>query len=92
MCAYRLFLPSADITISTRERAEFRDGVLGLVATKASAGVSTAVGEHAVELADDPTGDEQFEIADERDVAQMCAAIRARGLQPVMTDHVRLEA
>ena len=51
-----------------------------------------AVGEHAAELADDPTGDEQFEIADERDVAQMCAAIRARGLQPVMTDHVRLEA
>ena len=81
-----------DSTISSRERAEFRDGVLGLVATKASAGVSTAVGEHAPELADSASGDEQFEIADERSVAQMVAAIRARGLQPVMTDHVRLDA
>lgn len=92
MCAYRLFLPQAGITISTRERAGFRDGVLGLVATKASAGVSTAVGEHAEELADERSGDEQFEIADERTVAQMCAAIRARGLQPVLTDHVRVGA
>lgn len=92
MCAYRLFLPFSSITISSRERAEFRDGVLGLVATKASAGVSTAVGEHAPELADSASGDEQFEIADERSVPQMVAAIRARGLQPVMTDHVRLDA
>ncbi len=90
MCAYRLFLPFAGITISTRERAAFRDNVLGLVANKASAGVSTAVGEHAEELADEVSGEEQFEIADGRDVEEMCAAIRARGLQPVMTDHVRL--
>ena len=92
MCAYRLFLPFASITISTRERAGFRDGVLGLAATKASAGVSTAVGEHAEELADERSGDEQFEISDTRSVAEMCTAIRARGLQPVLTDHVRLEA
>ncbi|MEG0662397.1 MAG: 2-iminoacetate synthase ThiH, partial [Anaerovoracaceae bacterium] len=38
MCAYRLFMPFAGMTISTRERAEFRDNVIGLTATKISAG------------------------------------------------------
>ncbi|MBW3084276.1 2-iminoacetate synthase [Austwickia sp. TVS 96-490-7B] len=90
MCAYRLFLPSAGITISTRERPGFRDGVLGLVANRSSAGVSTGVGEHATDDASTQVGDEQFDIADDRSVAQMCDAIRARGLQPVMSDHLRL--
>lgn len=90
MCAYRLFLPEAGITISTRERAAFRDNVLGVVANKASAGVSTGVGEHAEELADAESGDAQFDISDERDVPQMISAIQDRGLQPVVSDHVRL--
>ena len=41
MLAYRLFLPFAGINISTRERAGFRDNVVGMVATKISAGVKT---------------------------------------------------
>ncbi|QGF24580.1 2-iminoacetate synthase ThiH [Raineyella fluvialis] len=85
LCAYRLFLPYASITVSTRERAGFRDNVIGVVATKVSAGVSTGVGDHAEGLS---SGDEQFEIADGRDLAQVCAAVRARGLEPVMNDHV----
>lgn len=85
LCAYRLFLPYASITVSTRERAGFRDNVIGVVANKVSAGVSTGVGDHAEGLA---SGDEQFEIADGRSVPEVCAAIRARGLQPVMNDHV----
>ena len=44
MLAYRLLLPFAGINISTRERAGFRDNVLGMVATKISAGVKTGVG------------------------------------------------
>ena len=44
MCAYRLLLPQAGITISSRERAGFRDQVMGIAATKISAGVSTGVG------------------------------------------------
>ena len=47
MCAYRIFLPFAGMTISTRERAEFRDNVVGLAATKISAGVSTGIGSHS---------------------------------------------
>ena len=76
MCAYRLLLPQAGITISSRERAGFRDRAMGIAATKISAGVSTGVGEHA----DGSTaGDDQFEIADGRDVAQVRAALRGVG-------------
>ncbi|WOQ18736.1 2-iminoacetate synthase ThiH [Raineyella sp. W15-4] len=85
LCAYRLFLPYAAITVSTRERAGFRDNVIGVVATKVSAGVSTGVGAHAEGLG---SGDEQFEIADGRSLPEVCAAIRAHGLQPVMNDHL----
>ena len=47
MLAYRIFMPFAGMTISTRERAEFRDNVIGLCATKISAEVSTGIGAHA---------------------------------------------
>lgn len=87
LCAYRLFLPQAGITVSTRERAGFRDAVAGMVATRLSASVSTGVGQHTE---DAPEGDDQFEIADERTLAEVVAALRARGLQPVLNDHVRL--
>ena len=85
MLAYRLFLPFAGITISTRERAGFRDHVIGLCATKISAGVLVGVGGHDLE----PKGDEQFEIADPRSVAEIHEMIQDRGLQPVYTDYIR---
>lgn len=84
MCAYRLFMPFAGMTISTRERQGFRDRVIDIAATKISAGVSTGIGGHTGE----EEGDDQFEIADERNVEQVVAAIRAEGLQPVMNDYV----
>lgn len=46
LCAYRLFLPFAGITVSSREQAHFRDGIIGIAATKVSAGVSTGIGDH----------------------------------------------
>ena len=64
-----------------------RDRAMGIAATKISAGVSTGVGEHAD---GSPAGDDQFEIADGRDVAQVRAALRGVGLEPVMNDYVRL--
>ena len=87
MTAYRLFMPFAGMTISTRERAEFRDHVIGLAATKISADVSTGIGSHSNEKSQ---GDDQFEIADNRTVEEVAEAIKARGLQPVMNDHVYL--
>jgi 2-iminoacetate synthase len=84
--AYRLLLPFANITISTRERAHFRDHVIGLAATKISAGVSTGIGGH--QECSEEVGDDQFEIADTRSVNEVYLAIKERGLQPVMNDYV----
>ena len=86
MCAYRLFMPFAGMTISTRERAEFRNHVIGMTATKISAGVSTGIGSHSEEV--EEHGDDQFEIADNRNVDEVFNAIKEQGLQPVMNDYV----
>ena len=86
MCAYRLFMPQAGISISTRERPGFRDAVTGICATRISAGVSVAIGGHAAEA----QGDGQFEISDARSVPEVEAALRANGLQPVYSDYIRM--
>lgn len=85
LCAYRIFLPYASITVSTRETETFRNHVMGVVATKVSAGVSTGVGHHAD---GDSEGDEQFEISDHRSVDDMVSALKRQDLQPVFSDHV----
>jgi 2-iminoacetate synthase len=80
--AFRLFMPRAGITVSTRERPELRDHLALLGVTRLSAGVSTAVGGRA-------RGDHtppQFEIADGRDVESMAAMLAAKGFQPVYKD------
>lgn len=82
MLAYRLLMPFAGITISTRERAGFRDNVIGLMATKISAGVKVGVGGHEGEQ----KGDEQFEISDPRSVDEIVESIANKGLQAVFTD------
>ena len=83
--ALRLYLPAAGITLSTRERPFLRDRLIGLGITKISAGVSTAVGghAHAAQDAAEEHDTAQFEIADDRDVDLMIAAIEAQGYQPV---------
>ncbi|WP_366924442.1 2-iminoacetate synthase ThiH [Metallumcola ferriviriculae] len=82
MLALRIFLPYTGITISTRERQEYRDHLIPLGVTKMSAGVSTEVGGHSSE----DKGEGQFEIADNRNVAKMKQAILAKGYQPVSKD------
>lgn len=86
MLAYRLFMPFAGITISTRERADFRDHVVGMAATKISAGVKVGVGGHSEEA----KGDEQFDIADSRSVDEVRRMMADRGLQPIFTDYIRV--
>jgi 2-iminoacetate synthase len=81
LIALRLFLPAAGITISTRERAQFRNALLPLGVTKMSAGVSTAVGGHL-----DSSSVGQFEIADLRSVPEVRDDLLQRGFQPVMHD------
>ncbi|ONI41186.1 thiamine biosynthesis protein ThiH [Candidatus Epulonipiscium fishelsonii] len=84
MLALKLFLPFANITISTRERAKFRDNVVGLVATRMSAGVSVGVGGHNEEQ----KGDEQFEISDDRSVKEIHEMLTKKGLQAVYRDYI----
>lgn len=86
ICAYRLFMPFASITVSTREKARFRNNIIKIAATKISAGVNTGIGEHADGIKDH--GDVQFEISDPRSVDEVASAIKEDGLQPVMNDYV----
>lgn len=81
--AYRLFIPSANITISTRELAKFRDNAIKIGANKISAGVSVGIGGHTHKK-----GDEQFEISDNRSVSEVCEAIRNDGLSPLMSEYI----
>lgn len=84
ICAYRLFLPFANITISTRECERFRNNVIKIAATKISAGVGVGVGGHSEEQ----KGDEQFEISDSRSVTEVYEAIKSAGLTPVMSEYI----
>lgn len=92
LCAYRLFLPFAGITVSSRESARFRDGIVKIAATKVSAGVSTGIGDHEEKYTGKSTGtqqgDEQFEIADARSFDEMYRDMDGEGLQPVLNDYL----
>lgn len=84
--AYRLFMPFASITISTRECARFRDNIIKIAATKISAGVDTGIGNHSDD--GESKGDAQFEISDGRSVDEIYKVIKEQGLQPVMSDYI----
>ena len=85
ICAYRIFMPFASITISTRECERFRDNIIQIAATKISAGVNVGIGGHSQE---EEKGDEQFEISDGRSVDEIYHMIEYNGMQPVMTDYI----
>lgn len=92
LCAYRIFLPFVGIAVSSRESAQFRDGIVKIAATKVSAGVSTGIGDHESKYSgketDGEQGDEQFEINDGRSLDRVYADIAAEGLQPVLNDYL----
>ncbi len=91
LCAYRIFLPYVGITVSTRESAEFRNGIVKIAATKVSAGVSTGIGDHESKYTgkqEGECGDEQFEINDTRSLEKMYGDITGEGLQPVLNDYL----
>ena len=92
LCAYRIFLPYVGITVSSRESAKFRNGIVKIAATKVSAGVSTGIGDHESKYSgkddDNAKGDEQFEIDDSRSLDNMYRDIAKEGLQPVLNDYL----
>ena len=91
ICAYRIFLPFVGITVSSRESAEFRNGIVKIAATKVSAGVSTGVGDHENKYNGENntlSGDEQFKIDDARSLDKMYKDMEYEGLQPVLNDYL----
>jgi 2-iminoacetate synthase len=80
--ALRLCFADVGLVLSTRERAELRDSLVGLGITKMSAGSKTSPGGYS-----QPSDTvRQFEIDDTRSPAQVAAMIRAQGAEPVWKD------
>lgn len=82
VCAYRLLLPDVAIVMSSREEATFRDALIRLGVTHTSAG-SRAEPEGYTHPGE---AQAQFEVNDERSPAEVAAAIRAMGYEPVWKD------
>ena len=78
--AFRIACPDMPLVVSTRERAHFRDGVAGVGVNKMSIASRTTVGGYREHQA---SPDGQFHVNDDRDVATFCAALKAKGLEPV---------
>lgn len=85
LCALRLFLPDVGITLSTREAPAFRDALVRLGVTHMSAGSHTEPGGYAGPSDAEP----QFAVNDDRSPAQVAAALRAAGYEPVWKDWER---
>jgi 2-iminoacetate synthase len=86
LCVMRLVLPDAELVLSTRESAAFRDNMIGLGVTRFSAGSRTSPGGYSSPL--DHQG-EQFDVCDDRSAEEVAAAIAARGFEPVWKDFDR---
>ncbi|MFA6170369.1 MAG: 2-iminoacetate synthase ThiH [Candidatus Margulisiibacteriota bacterium] len=86
VCALRLLFPEIGFTLSTREKAAFRDRIFQFGLTQMSAGSKTAPGGYAL---DDQSG-KQFDISDERTPQEVALALRTAGYEPVWKDWERI--
>jgi 2-iminoacetate synthase len=85
LCALRIVLPDVGISLSTREPAGLRDALVPLGVTTMSAGSHTEPGGYASQSDAEP----QFSISDTRSPAEVAAALRAAGYDPVWKDWQR---
>lgn len=81
VAAFRICFPDVELTLSTRERAVFRDIAMQYGITAMSAGSKTEPGGYS-----NSEALKQFEIDDERSAAEMAAVIRKYGYEPVWKD------
>jgi 2-iminoacetate synthase len=81
-CAFRLFSPEVELSLSTRESRRFRDHAFRLGFTTMSAGSRTNPGGYASA----PESLEQFAIDDDRAPDEVAARLRADGYAPVWKD------
>jgi 2-iminoacetate synthase len=85
LCALRIVLPDVGVSLSTREPAALRDALVPIGVTAMSAGSHTEPGGYAEETDAEP----QFEISDHRSPAEVAAALRSAGYDPVWKDWQR---
>jgi 2-iminoacetate synthase len=82
ICAYRLLNEEVELSMSTRESANFRDHIIKLGITSISADSKTDPGGYA-----NPEENlEQFEIDDDRPTSVFTEIIREQGYEPVFKD------
>ncbi len=81
-CAFRLFSPEVELSLSTRENERFRNHAFKLGFTTMSAGSRTNPGGYASA----PESLEQFSIDDDRTPAQVADFLRLQGYEPVWKD------
>lgn len=86
ICAYRIFNQEIELSMSTRERAEFRNHVVKLGITSISAGSKTDPGGYASDI----EALEQFEISDERSPAAISEMLSGQGFEVVWKDWDRV--
>jgi 2-iminoacetate synthase len=72
------------INLSTREEPQLRDHLLEIGVNRMSAGSNTSVGGYT--LLEEKAQHPQFDIKDERPVAQIVRMLKARNFDPVFTD------
>lgn len=88
ICAWRIYNEELELSVSTRESSHFRDNIIKLGATSISAGSKTNPGGYVVE----PESLEQFEIDDNRTVAEVKEMITRSGYTAVWKDWERFGA
>jgi 2-iminoacetate synthase len=81
-CAFRLLSQEAELSLSTRESAEFRNRAFRLGFTSMSAGSRTNPGGYSSA----PDSLEQFEVDDSRSPEEVAAFLRSQGYEPVWKD------
>lgn len=82
ICAYRIFNPEVELSLSTRESHSFRNNVVKLGINSMSAGSKTNPGGYTAPSA----ALEQFETDDSRSPAEIARMLGAQGYQPVWKD------
>ncbi|QSH41579.1 2-iminoacetate synthase ThiH [Lentisphaerota bacterium ZTH] len=80
MLAFRITFPESDMTVSTRETAEFRNRIIQTCAANMSAGSKVTPGGYAIE-ADKDVG--QFSLNDNRSVSEVKRDIESLDYEPV---------
>lgn len=82
ICAYRIFNEEVELSMSTRESANFRNNIIKLGITSISAGSKTNPGGYSVAK----ESLEQFEISDERSPEEVAQMIKEQGYEVVWKD------